>query len=67
MVRKWLTEPPAPVAPIALVALVAGLMVLAACQASVDGLHADRADLSILCGSSSSRLLPECKDFRHSR
>lgn len=45
------------------VAALVALIGLGACQASVEGARLDRGDLSILCGSSSNRLLPECKEF----
>ena len=44
--------------------LLVVLLGLAACQARVGGATLDDAEASILCGSSSNRLLPECKDFR---
>lgn len=39
------------------------LGVVTGCAASVGGATLEDADLSLLCGSSSSRLLPECREF----
>lgn len=46
-----------------LAAIILAGVLLAGCQAHVGEGNLKDADLSILCGSSSNRLLPECKEF----
>lgn len=47
----------------AVLAILAAAILLVACQARVGGGTLEDAEASVLCGSSSSRLLPECKEF----